>query len=175
MHQSTTSGTSSNTAHWWREPPLLLAIALVFVLYFGRLTVLPIRGEENTWATIAQEMIASGDWIVPRLQGDVFIDRPPLHSQMMGALGVLRGRVDLVAIRLPSVVAVLLTTVLIYAYGRSFLVPAGAFAAAVGFATMGQVLDLGRLGENEAVFTCLLSAALVSWHWLYLRDRRLAA
>ena len=34
--------------------------------------------------------------------GQVFPERPPLNSWAMAALGMLRGKVDLVAIRLPS-------------------------------------------------------------------------
>ena len=49
-----------------RELEVLVLALLVAVLYFSRLTDLTIRGEESRWARVAQEMISSGDWIVPR-------------------------------------------------------------------------------------------------------------
>jgi len=159
----------------WREPSFALLVGLTVLLYFVRLTALPIRGEETTWATIAQEMIQSGDWIVPRVQGEAFVDRPPLHSWLMAGIGLLRGQVDLLAIRLPSVLAILLVSILLYVYCRTFLSPAGAFAAGGAFVTAGQVLDLGRVGENEAVFTLLISASLIAWHGCWLQSRRLSA
>lgn len=143
--------------------------ALVFGCYFLRLDALSVRGEESRWATVAREMQSSDDWIVPRQQGRPFLSRPPLGSWLMAAAAEICGSWDARAVRLPSVIAVLLTTVLIYGYGRTFLSPLGAFAAAAAYATMGEVLQLGRLGETEAVFTMLLSASLLTWHVLYVR------
>ena len=141
----------------------LLAV-LVLATYFSRLTSLTIRGEESRRARIAIEMIESGDWIVPRQQGEPHLSRPPLQNWTIALIGLLRGDVDAAAIRLPSVSAVLLTALLIYAYSRLFLSRFGAFAAAAAYATMGQVLELGRLGETDAMFTLLVSGSLLVWH-----------
>ena len=54
--------------------------------------------------------------------------------------------VDLVAVRLPSVTAMLATTLLIYAYARSWMSRLGSFSSAAMFATFGQVLGIGRFG-----------------------------
>ncbi|HEV3137778.1 MAG TPA: glycosyltransferase family 39 protein, partial [Pirellulales bacterium] len=140
---------------------------LVLGVYFSRLTDLTIRGEESRWARVAQEMLESGDWIVPRQQGAPFPDRPPLNSWLIIAASKLTGRMDLTAIRLPSVLATLLTTVLIYVYGRNFLSRIGAFGSAAAFCTMVQVLQLGRLAESDALLTLYVSAALFSWHYGY--------
>src|SRR6266487_2116110 len=61
------------------------------IIYGARLSVLPIVGEETRWATGAREMLATGDWIVPRQQGYVFSERPPMTMWMMAAVGWLRG------------------------------------------------------------------------------------
>ncbi len=69
----------------------LLALALlVTAIYFPRLTTLPVRGEETRWAEGADHMIRSGDWVVPRQQEIVYVDRPPLASWSMAAVA-LRG------------------------------------------------------------------------------------
>jgi 4-amino-4-deoxy-L-arabinose transferase-like glycosyltransferase len=114
-------------------------------------------------------MIQTGDWIIPRQQGEPFLSRPPLGNWLIATTAILRGRCDALAVRLPTLTAVLLTTLLVYAFGRTFLGRLGAFAAALAFATMGEVLQLGRLAECDTVFTLLLSAALLVWHW---GDRR---
>ncbi len=154
----------------WIEPQILLLAVLVIGIYFTRLTELPIRGEESRWARVAAQMIEFGDWIIPRQQGQPFLDRPPLAPWAIAAVGLVRGQVDLVAIRLPSVISVLLTTILIYGYSRTFLSRLGAFAAAAAFATAGQVLQIGRLGENEAFYTCVVASSLLLWHWGYARS-----
>jgi len=157
------------TSRWWREWELGLLVLLVIATYFSRLTALPVRGEESRWACVAVQMIELGDWLIPRQQGQPYIDRPPLAQWAMALVGLVRGEVDLVAIRLPSVTAVLLTTVLIYAYARTALSRLGALSAAAAFATAGQVLQIGRLGENEALYTLVVASSLLLWHWGYVR------
>ncbi len=151
----------------WREVEVLLLALLVASLYFSRLTDLTIRGEESRWARVAHEMVESGDWIVPRQQGEPFPDRPPLNSWAMILAAKLTGQLNLVAIRLPTVMATLLSTLLIYIYGRNFLSRMGSFAAALAYPTMAQVMQLGRVAESDALLTLCLSGALLSWHYAY--------
>jgi 4-amino-4-deoxy-L-arabinose transferase-like glycosyltransferase len=154
----------------WSDPlAVALLVIIVAALYGVRLTDQPPVGEETRWGSGAREMLATGDWIVPRQQGVVFPERPPLTMWLMAAVGYLRGDVDAVAIRLPSVIAVVLTSLLIYGYTRSLVSSLAAFVAAVAYASMGQVLQIGRMGESEAVFALLVGASLMSWHLGYLR------
>jgi 4-amino-4-deoxy-L-arabinose transferase-like glycosyltransferase len=154
---------------WWREWEVAALGLLVVAIYFTRLTALPVCGEESRWASAAREMIADGDWVVPRQQGTIFPERPPLTSWAMALIGLARHDVDLTAIRLPSAVAILLLTWLIYAYARAWMSRLGSFSAAAAFVSMGQILALGRSGESEAVFTLFTAASLLVWHWGYLR------
>ncbi len=151
----------------WREVEWLLLAALVLGVYFSRLTDLTIRGEESRWARVAQEMLESGDWIVPRQQGEPFPDRPPLNSWAMMAASQLTGEMNLLAIRLPSALATLLTTLAVYFYSRNFLSRVGAFAGGAAYATMAQVLQLGRVAESDALLTLCVAGALFCWHYGY--------
>jgi 4-amino-4-deoxy-L-arabinose transferase-like glycosyltransferase len=148
---------------------LLTIVVVVSVIYGARLARQPIVGEESRWANGAREMLATGDWIVPRQQGRVFPERPPMTMWAMAVVGYVRGGVDPVAIRLPSVIAVVLTCVLVYVYARALLSPTSAVAAALIYATMGQVLQIGRLGESEALFALFVSSSLLLWHLGYMR------
>lgn len=145
---------------------VFVLIAIVVVVYVILPSDLTIRGEESRRATVAMAMTATSDWIVPRQQGDpnFMSARPPLQSWLIAIVGMVRGQVDAVAIRLPSAMAVLLTVLLIYYYCGTFLSGTGAFAAAAAFATMGQVMELGRLGETDALFTLFISSSLLLWH-----------
>jgi len=157
--------------HRWSDLAVIaLLLVLVSALYGARLGRQPIVGEESRWATGAREMLASGDWIVPRQQGRVFPERPPMTMWAIAVAGWLRGEVDSVAVRLPSVVAVVLTSLLIYGYARFVVSRFAAVAGAIVYATMGQVLQIGRLGESEALFALMVSASLLLWHLGYLRD-----
>ncbi|MFO1020247.1 MAG: glycosyltransferase family 39 protein [Planctomycetales bacterium] len=110
-------------------------------------------------------MLNTGDWIVPRIQGEPVFFRPPLQNWMIAVVGLCRGEVDAWAVRLPSQLAILGMVILLYGYCRTFLSRAGALACGLVFATFGQVLELGRLGETESVFTFFLAGALLTWRW----------
>ena len=105
--------TPSNSNGWF-EVELLILILLVTVTYFGRLTMVSLRGEETRRALVAAEILDTGDWIVPRQQGTIYLSRPPAGSWTIAALAMLRGKLDVWAIRLPSAIAMLLTTLLVY-------------------------------------------------------------
>ncbi len=145
-------------------------LALIVAAIFGtRLDTIPLHGEESRWARGAVLMMETGDWIVPRQQYRVFPERPPLNSWTMAWAAMWRGEFDEVAVRLPSTVGIVLTTLLIFFYSRQFLEPIGAIGAAGAYASMGQVLQIGRLGESESVFTLFVASSLLLWHWGYTR------
>lgn len=157
---------------WIREWELWILILMVVGLYFSQLDTLSVRGEESRRGSVAQEMMRTGDFVVPRLQGDAYFmsSRPPLQAWTIAGIGWLRGQVDMFAVQLPSGIAVLLTVVVVYGYSRTFLSRLGAFSAGAAFATMLQVLELGRLGETDALFTLFVSSSLLVWHAGYLRN-----
>lgn len=153
---------------WWRHWELLVLCVLVWGVYFTRIDLATVCGEESRWANAAREMIATGDWVVPRQQGTIFPERPPLGSWAMALVGLVRGEVDLVAVRLPSALATLAIVLLIYVFANTWLSRRGAFAAAASYATFGQVMQIGRLGESEALFTLFAGGSLLVWHAIYL-------
>jgi 4-amino-4-deoxy-L-arabinose transferase-like glycosyltransferase len=152
-------------ARWWREWEFWVVLLMAGLIYGSRLSETPPSGEEPRRGQVAREMFASGDWIVPRQQGLPFLSRPPLQSWAIALVSLVEGKVDAVAIRFPSVVAVLLTVTLIYAYGRTFLSRLGALCAMLAFPTMGLVLQFGWLGETEALYTCVVAGSLIVWRW----------
>ncbi|MDA7950919.1 MAG: glycosyltransferase family 39 protein [Pirellulaceae bacterium] len=136
----------------------------IFVVLGIRLQDQVVCGEESRWARGAIEMIATGDWTVPKQQGKVFPERPPMGSWAMGLVGLFRGEVDLLAIRLPSLLATMFTGWLIFFYASHFLPMATALFSALAYMTFGQVLQLGPLGESEALFTLFVSSSILFWH-----------
>ncbi len=153
----------------WRPWAVVL---VVFGVHFVRLGALPLRGEETRWATVAIEMLRSGDWVVPTQQGQPFLSRPPLGSWLIAASGLVWGDFSTVAVRLPTALSTLMTCLGLYHYtvGVSGRRRAG-LAAGIGYATMGHVLQLGQLAESDAVFTLFLAGSLLTWHLAYTKGR----
>lgn len=150
---------------WWREWQFWLLLALTGCFFGIRVTDLSVRGEESRRGRIAWEMWHNGDWTVPRFQGQPVFFRPPLQNWLIALVGMVCGEVDAAALRVPSVVAILLAVTVTYGYARSFLSRFGAFTCGLALASVGQVLELGRLGETEALFMLFLSGSLFTWKW----------
>jgi 4-amino-4-deoxy-L-arabinose transferase-like glycosyltransferase len=148
---------------------MLLLLALICVAHFFRLGDLTTRGEESRRGTVALEVLRTGDWLVPRQQGEYYFSRPPLQNWLIAGVAWLRGECDSRATRLPSLLATLLTTLLLYGYGRTFLTRLGAFTAAAAYPTMAQVLQMGGMAETDALFTFFVSGSLLTWHWGWSR------
>lgn len=77
----------------------------------------PWPADEPRFALVVRDMVATGDWLLPRVGGDVYADKPPLFFWIMGlclaAIGSLR-----IAFLVPSLLSGLACLFLIYDLGR---------------------------------------------------------
>lgn len=149
----------------------LLALAVLL----WQLGALPLLSEnEGRRAAVIQTMHASGDWLVPRLNGEVYVDKPPLHYWLGLAVAHLRGAADAWAVRLSSALAALALLVGLHAALRR-QTPTASWAAP--FAVLALLCNVGfsmfgRRAEIDMLFTALAGGAwLAASHWL-LTDRR---
>ncbi len=169
VNSDTAELSQARPASWWREPEIAVLILLVAAAYFVRLDDLSMRGEEPRRAQVAFEILQRGDWIVPREQGTPFLSRPPLQNWLIALCTELFNSRSAWVVRLPSALAMLFTTLLIYGYARTGLSRTGAIAAAAAFATFAEMFTTGAQAETEAVFIALVSGSLILWHWGQIR------
>ena len=85
-----------------------LALALVLVAYLLPLaqTAPLMEDDEGLHAAIAQEMVERGDWVVPRLMGEPFLDKPILYFWLEAASVASFGASEF-AVRLPGTLTAL--------------------------------------------------------------------
>jgi 4-amino-4-deoxy-L-arabinose transferase-like glycosyltransferase len=147
----------------------LLLLLLIALIYTTRIASPPVRGEESRRATVTIYFLESGNYIVPQQQGNVLYmsARPPVQNWLMLPFYAVFRSMDALTIRLPSILAVFVTSSLIYFYGRFWMSRLGAFTAALAFATMLQVMELGRTAETDLVLTAFVTAGLFAWHYFY--------
>ncbi len=96
----------------------LAAMVLGLYLYLGRLDGTPIqRGNEAMYAAPPALMLESGDYLVPRYRGEVFLDKPILPFWVVAASYRVLG-VSVFAERLPTAIAGLATAVILALWVR---------------------------------------------------------
>lgn len=77
----------------------------------------PWPADEPRFALVARDMVASGDWLVPRVGGDIYADKPPLYFWLM-AIGIELTNSLRLAFLLPSLLSGIGCTLLVYDLGR---------------------------------------------------------
>jgi 4-amino-4-deoxy-L-arabinose transferase-like glycosyltransferase len=133
-----------------------LAVALWFVLLGSR----PLfRPDEGRYAEIPREMVASGDWLVPRLNGLVYVEKPPLQYWLTAASYQILGIGNASARLVTGLAAALGIAVIGWAAGRLWgretaAVACALCASAPLYFLVGQQLTLDML------FTFFLTCAL---------------
>src|SRR5579884_2934259 len=138
----------------------LLLLAAITVPFFYRLGAWPLFDpDEGRNAEVAREMAASGQWAVPRFDGQPYLDKPVLLFWAIAAAFRLGG-VGEASARLPSALAALATTALTLASARLLLGPAPGLLAASIVATSPLVLAFARLVIFDMLLTALVTAAL---------------
>jgi len=114
--------------------------------------------DEARYAEIPREMLASGDLVVPRLNGFRYYEKPPLHYWTVAASMSLFGESESAA-RVPvklSAVGMVLVTVL---FARRRWGERVALLAGLVVATSALVVELGRLNIIDPPLSLALSSA----------------
>ena len=107
-----TNVATGNPGLSWRAWTLLIGYTLtLFVFNLGAARTF--TGHECYVAEAAREMLATGDWLVPRIAGDPWLEKPPLPHWIVATVGWLTGGVNEFTARLPSAAIALLGVVLI--------------------------------------------------------------
>ncbi|MBK7902097.1 MAG: glycosyltransferase family 39 protein [Proteobacteria bacterium] len=73
----------------------------------------PWPADEPRFALVAQDMLRSGDWMIPRVGGDLYADKPPVFFWLMAAAMALTGSLRL-GFLLPSLLAGVGSVLLVY-------------------------------------------------------------
>src|SRR5437667_451151 len=124
-----------------RGTALLLALAAALLAF--RLGAVPLLGpDEPRYVRVAIEMQRAGEWVRPTLQGEVWLEKPPLYYWLAGAAFRILGETETAA-RLPSVLAGLALV------GVTALVGTRLFGRAAGLRDQGwQFVDVFLLNHN---------------------------
>jgi len=109
---------------------LWLALALLVIIGTGIGIRDPWPADEPRFASIARDMVATGEWLFPRVGGDLYQDKPPLFFWMLAACYAVLGSIRW-SFLLPSFLAAGGILFLIYDFGRRLVGREAGLAAAL--------------------------------------------
>ncbi|MFH1718323.1 MAG: glycosyltransferase family 39 protein [Planctomycetota bacterium] len=151
---------------YWLEGLLLFAAGVFLLSGIGG------RGlwaSEGRWAEVVREMFASGDFFHPTIGGEPYFDKPLLTYWVIAACSAVTGRLDEFIIRLPSVLAALVTLACTMYLGRRLWSSrVGTLAAGLLLTSYGLLMYSNvASAETENLAAVMLA---VTWYWAR-RDR----
>lgn len=148
-------------------PYLVLAAAATAVLLPGIGSRDLWNPDEPRYAEVAREMLleprAIEHFLVPRLNGERYDHKPPLHFWNIALFGALRGGVDEVAARLPSLLAGIGSVLVVFALAGRLFGRRTAWLAAPIFLTSALVMWNARVGQIDMTLTFLELLAILFW------------
>jgi hypothetical protein len=124
-------------------PGLLLYVSMAFPLF---------EPDEGRYAEIPREMLARGEWVVPYLNSEPYLDKPPLLYWLVMLSYQIFGIHDWSA-RLVPALAVHATVLVVYLFGRRRVGERAAFRGALLLALAPAFVSIGRLLVIDSLLT----------------------
>ena len=144
---------------------LVLVYVLVYLLPLGAKPV--IIPDEARYAEIPREMLISGNWVSPHLNGLRYFEKPAMGYWATAVSLKLFGE-NAFAMRLPSALAAGLSAFAIFLLLRRFSSNTStALPGAMAYLTMLGVFLIGTINILDSLFSFLLTAAFASFYFAH--------
>jgi 4-amino-4-deoxy-L-arabinose transferase-like glycosyltransferase len=129
--------------------------------------------DEPRYAQVAREMIDSGNWFTPFVNGEPYMEKPPVFFWTIAAASWPFGDVSAVTARVPSVLAAALTTMFTYLLALRLFNDRIAWWSAIILMTTSRFWWQARTAQIDMVLTALLTIALYAfWRHTEIPSRR---
>jgi 4-amino-4-deoxy-L-arabinose transferase-like glycosyltransferase len=149
---------------------LLGAISLALCIGLGADPVG--RVSEARCVEVVRGMVASGEWLVPRLGETIRLQKPPLFYWAGAVVAELSSDTGALPVRAVSAAAALALAALVLVWGRSLGGGGIGLVAAGSLAAMQQFISSGRRGDAEMLLALVSTAALFCFDRLHAERRR---
>jgi 4-amino-4-deoxy-L-arabinose transferase-like glycosyltransferase len=149
---------------------VLMLLAVPGVLLYPCLSFNLFEPDEGRYAEIAREMLARGEWVVPYLQGEPYLDKPPLLYWLTMASFRVFGVRDWSA-RLAPALAIHATIFAVYWIGKRSVGERAAFWGALLLGLAPGFVSMGRLLLLDGLLTCFTTVAVLAAFEALRRER----
>jgi 4-amino-4-deoxy-L-arabinose transferase-like glycosyltransferase len=126
--------------------------------------------DEARFALLAREGVEHGQWLLPRVRGVIYLNKPPLYFWTVGLLALPFGVVDDATAPLASILCALVTLLAVVAIGRRQWDAEIGLAAGLVLATAPYFYFM-----SHQVLSDMMMTAWLAWALYFLLRARLAA
>ena len=134
---------------------LWLAVGVVAIaMHLGSVPLMD--ADEGRNAEVAREMAETNDYVMPRLAGLPYLDKPVVYFAAEAAMMEVLGPTELAA-RLPAYFFTLATALVLFLYARNLIVP-------VVFLSMPLVVAFARTVIFDSALMFFTTVALIAFH-----------
>lgn len=143
---------------------LLLLAAVLFGINLGTHGLWP--ADEPRYAQVAREMMQSGDYLAPRVNGEGYLEKPPLLFWSMALFSLPVGDVTPVTARIPSFLSALLTLFLTWLLAKRMFGDRVAFWSAIVLMTGYRFWWQASFAQIDMLLTGCMTVVLYHlWRW----------
>src|SRR5256885_15405824 len=151
------------TSEGYSRNRLLALLAAFSLLWFCNLGYRPlVKPDEGRYAEISREMVASGDWVTPRLNGYKYFEKPALQYWATAAAYEVFG-VNEASARLWTALTGFLGVLLVFFTGRRLFGPAAGLYAAAVTASAFLYAFIGHFNTLDMGLTFFLTLAVCAF------------
>jgi len=151
---------------------ILILLLLSLTLFFFHLGTRPLWDiDEGMHAATSKEMVLTGDWITPRLNGENFYDKPVLFTWLVAISFLAFGFTEFAA-RLPVAMLGMGCVMVTYLLGRKMFGPTVGFLSGVILATSVEYVILSRGVIHDIALVFFVTLALFFFYMGFRNDRQ---
>lgn len=171
MAQSSGTGLGDRTGGPHTVRDLAVLVAMVALVGAPSLFTRDLwNPDEPRYTEVAREMVALGDYVLPRLNGEPYPDKAPVFFWLTAALW--KAGAGFNSGRIVTLLAVLATLVLVYLSVRGTVGGRGALLAAAAALSTGLLFKFARRGVLDPLLMFTVTAALFSGFLALRREAR---
>jgi 4-amino-4-deoxy-L-arabinose transferase-like glycosyltransferase len=157
---------------------LLLVAAFAIPALYINLGMLPLKGDESIRAVVTLEMMISGDYITPTINGEIYLNKPPLFNWILAVFFRLFHNNSEFMVRFPTTLFLIIYSFVIFWFVKKQLGKQLAVLSSLAFLTCGRILFWDSyLGLIDIFYSMLMfTNFMVIWQmyhknsftWLFL-------
>lgn len=156
---------------------LWLGLAVLVLVGTGLFMRAPWPADEPRFALVAREMVHTGDWLFPRIGGDLYPDKPPVYFWLLAAFYFITGSLR-ASFLIPAFLGACTIVWAVYDLGRRMAGRASGLAAGLALVSSVQFLMTMRGAQIDPVLCTFTTVSLYgllrhllfgpAWRWYFV-------